>query len=181
MSSETIKYCPDCLGNDLTSKDIEISQTDPEVELFGKNRLPMQYYTIFKGFATTYTKIGDNSLCPTCKKKMIEMNLTEDEWITLNKVSLEKDFIFAMDKLKQDDIIEFTTKMSQFKGINKQDYSSKIETNKEPENTPKCPTCGSSNIKNISGTKRWFGVGLFGLASSDIGKSMQCKNCGYKW
>lgn len=47
--------------------------------------------------------------------------------------------------------------------------------------TPKCPTCGSTNIQKISGTKRWLSTGLFGLASSDVGKTMVCKNCGYKW
>lgn len=48
-------------------------------------------------------------------------------------------------------------------------------------NTPKCPTCGSTNIQKISGTKRWLSTGLFGLASSDIGKSMVCRNCGFKF
>lgn len=46
---------------------------------------------------------------------------------------------------------------------------------------PKCPTCGSTNIKNISGTKRWLSTGIFGLASSNIGKTMQCNSCGYKF
>ena len=46
---------------------------------------------------------------------------------------------------------------------------------------PKCPTCGSTNIKNISGTKRWLSTGIFGLASSNIGKTMVCGSCGYKW
>lgn len=48
-------------------------------------------------------------------------------------------------------------------------------------NEPKCQTCGSTNIQKISATKRWGSTGLFGLASSNIGKTMCCKNCGYKW
>ena len=48
-------------------------------------------------------------------------------------------------------------------------------------NTPHCPTCGSTNIQKISDTKRWLTTGLFGLASSDVGKTMVCKKCGYKW
>lgn len=48
-------------------------------------------------------------------------------------------------------------------------------------NKPKCPTCGSTNVQKISATKRWVSTGLFGLASSNIGKTMCCKNCGYKW
>ena len=51
----------------------------------------------------------------------------------------------------------------------------------QSQSTPKCPTCGSTNIQKISGTKRWLSTGLFGIASSDVGKSMVCKNCGYKW
>lgn len=51
----------------------------------------------------------------------------------------------------------------------------------EKSRVPKCPTCGSTNIKKISGTKRWLSTRLFGLASSNIGKSMCCQNCGYKW
>lgn len=47
--------------------------------------------------------------------------------------------------------------------------------------TPKCPTCGSTNISKISGSKRWLTTGLFGLASSDVGKTMKCNHCGYKW
>ena len=48
-------------------------------------------------------------------------------------------------------------------------------------NKPKCPTCNSTNITKISGTKRFVTTGLFGLASSNVGKTMECKNCGYKW
>lgn len=51
----------------------------------------------------------------------------------------------------------------------------------EKNRVQKCPTCGSTNIQKISGTKRWLSTGLFGLASSDVGKTMRCKNCGYKW
>ncbi len=49
------------------------------------------------------------------------------------------------------------------------------------QNIPKCPTCGSTNIQKISTTRRLVTTGLFGLASSNVGKTMLCKNCGYKW
>ena len=51
----------------------------------------------------------------------------------------------------------------------------------EQNRVPKCPTCGSTSIQKISTTRRLVTTGLFGLASSDIGKTMLCKNCGYKW
>ena len=62
----------------------------------------------------------------------------------------------------------------------KENYYSSINNNVS-SNQPKCPTCGSTNIQKISGTKRWLSTGLFGLASSDIGKSMVCRSCGFKW
>ena len=53
--------------------------------------------------------------------------------------------------------------------------------NKTLENVPRCPTCNSTKVEKISATKRLVSTGLFGLASSNIGKTMYCKNCGYKW
>lgn len=47
--------------------------------------------------------------------------------------------------------------------------------------SPKCPACGSTNVVKISTTKKIVSVELVGLASSNIGKQMECKNCGYKF
>lgn len=46
---------------------------------------------------------------------------------------------------------------------------------------PHCPTCGSPNVVLISSTTRWVTTGMFGLGSSNVAKTMQCRNCGYKW
>lgn len=56
-----------------------------------------------------------------------------------------------------------------------QNRDSFLITNETPKNVSKCPTCGSINIQKISGTKRWVTTGLFGLASSNVGKTMECK------
>ena len=97
-----------------------------------------------------------------------ELGLTLSEYMTIHKISANWEFKKSMAQLKKDDIVEFNLKLSQFKS-------------QSTANIPKCPTCGSTNIKKISGTKRWLGTGLFGLASSDLGKTMQCNNCGAKW
>lgn len=93
-------------------------------------------------------------------------------------ISTDENFMKAMTELYENDPIEYQLKMSRFKANLKQQESSKKV---EEDNRPKCPNCHSTNIQKISGTKRWFSTGLFGLASSDIGKSMCCKQCGYKW
>lgn len=46
------------------------------------------------------------------------------------------------------------------------------------QNLPKCPACGSLNVKKIGGVERAASVGFFGLFSKKIGKTFECKNCG---
>lgn len=145
---------------------------------------------MYRGFFTTFTYL-DNTICPKCKSRLVGMNLTESEWNILNSISLDQDFVFALDKLKIDNPIEFTLKMSQFKQnaeaskqtemIEKERQNSLSTLKASQSNIPKCPTCGSTNIKKISGTKRWITTGMFGLGSSNLGKTMQCGSCGYKW
>ena len=50
-----------------------------------------------------------------------------------------------------------------------------------PKNTPKCPTCGSTNVHLISTAKKATGFVLAGVFSSNFGKSYECENCNYKW
>ena len=48
-------------------------------------------------------------------------------------------------------------------------------------NKPKCPTCGSTNIKKISTTSKVLGAAMWGLFSKTAHSQFQCGNCGYKW
>lgn len=48
-------------------------------------------------------------------------------------------------------------------------------------NQPKCPTCGSTNIKKISLTSKAIGATMFGLFSKNATSQFKCNNCGYKW
>ena len=55
------------------------------------------------------------------------------------------------------------------------------KTNNTQSNKPKCPTCGSTNVKHISTLNRAVSIGVFGLFSSKIGKNYECLNCKMKW
>ena len=55
------------------------------------------------------------------------------------------------------------------------------EMEREQANKPKCPTCGSTNVEKISTAKKAVGFAMVGVFSSNLGKTMHCKNCGYKW
>ena len=113
---------------------------------------------------------ADTQIRPNCNSEgLIDSALTGKEINILgDATNHNKVFLKAMDDLKRNDIIEFESRMMQFK-------------KQKEDNIPKCPTCGSSNIEKISLGKKAVGGALFGLFSSDIRKTMHCKNCGAKW
>ena len=50
-----------------------------------------------------------------------------------------------------------------------------------PTPTPKCPTCGSTNIEALGTGTRIAAGAMFGLFSKTAGCQFVCKSCGYKW
>ena len=46
---------------------------------------------------------------------------------------------------------------------------------------PKCPTCGSTNIRKMGGVERGVSIAAFGIFSKKINKTFKCENCGYTW
>ena len=96
--------------------------------------------------------------------------LTISEHELIKKISWDGNFYEEMAELKQNNPIEFQIKLAELKN-----------TIQNTNNIPKCPTCGSTDIRKISGTKRFVSTGIFGLASSNIGKNMECRSCGAKW
>lgn len=46
---------------------------------------------------------------------------------------------------------------------------------------PVCPTCGSHKVEKISTSSKLVGFAAVGVFSSNFGKTMRCKQCGYKW
>lgn len=177
-----LKYCEKCLGNGYKTNLFRIP-TRPDSQ-----GLPLKYYTICDGFIDLDNAKITQEYCPQCNTKLKELHITQEEWRIIQKTSTDVNLIFALDKLKQEDIIEFNVKMAQFKQTAESieqtkeiTWQSQQQSQSQQSNTPKCPTCNSTNIKKISGTRRWLGVGLFGIASSDVGKTRECNDCGYKW
>lgn len=69
--------------------------------------------------------------------------------------------------------IIYTSKQSQIAQANAQAQ--------ELLNKPKCPTCGSTNVKKIGGIERGASIAAFGIFSKKINKTFKCNNCGYTW
>lgn len=51
----------------------------------------------------------------------------------------------------------------------------------EKSRVPKCPTCGSTNIRKMGGVERGVSIVAFGIFSKKINKTFKCGNCGYTW
>lgn len=52
---------------------------------------------------------------------------------------------------------------------------------KEKSNSPKCPTCQSTNIRRISMIESGASIFAFGILSKKINKTFKCNSCGYTW
>lgn len=46
---------------------------------------------------------------------------------------------------------------------------------------PKCPTCQSTNLKNITVTSKVVNTAMFGIFGTKRHKTFHCNNCGYEW
>ena len=83
------------------------------------------------------------------------------------------------------EIYEYNEQKSQqeYEALQRRAQQKRIEKERieKQQNTPKCPTCGSTNIEKISTTKKAVGFVAVGIFSSNFGKTMHCKQCGYKW
>ena len=82
--------------------------------------------------------------------------------------------IYEYNEQKSQQEYEVLQRRAQQKRIEKE----RIE---KQQNIPKCPTCGSTNIEKISTTKKAVGFVAVGVFSSNFGKTMHCKPCGYQW
>lgn len=48
-------------------------------------------------------------------------------------------------------------------------------------NKPKCPTCGSSNLKKFTDASKAIDTLIFGRFGTKRYKTFHCNNCGYEW
>lgn len=76
---------------------------------------------------------------------------------------------------EQNEILQKRIRKSEENRINEYQQKYLAEHNIE------CPYCHSTNTSKISTVNREISIGTFGLASSKIGKTHKCNNCGSMW
>ena len=114
--------------------------------------------------------------CPSCLDSYIKSDINVCSFCHVN---FKKSIYGTYDEVKN--YGENHPELKQSPDFNQEAYNKRI--NYVPGeyisiNSPKCPTCGSSNISKIGTLNRVVSTGIFGLASSKIGKQWHCKACG---
>lgn len=137
----------------------------------------------------------DTCKCDVCKSEMFEVPYkytTDGIAITaLNKNKIYEDLVKSSpefdeylfnnrDRIKAQKSAEYERDMAISDAI-RQGADVKTAFRNGGQNMPKCPTCGSLNVRHISGGERVASVGFFGIFSKKINKTFKCGNCGYTW
>ena len=119
--------------------------------------------------------------CKNCNNsKIIDLGKTTEEWFKLNsnqKESIIKNVLSLSDETY--DLIQEAWRNNK-KSI--QPTARPISSRSSQQtNIPKCPTCGSTNIKRITTANRAVSVLTLGIISGKIGKNYECLDCKAKW
>lgn len=160
MNQKYVKFCPIC------------NQTKQNMDWCNNEK----YKEFSKGYHFVFKPKDDIEICPSCKQgKLVDSPLTFEEFELIDDVSdSNRQFLEAMIKLKQDDIIEYQLKLQQFKTQLQQEES--IKRQQSEQSKVRCPKCGCADIGVAN---RGYSL-VWGFIGS--GKSMNvCKNCGHKW
>ena len=166
-----MKYCEYCDKSGEAKKRLE------KANITYAREAKIKCYSGFLGFASFERIDEDATVCPFCGKPIVETGMDRRDYRDLSIASKEnRQLIEEMIELKKKDPIEYEIKMIEFRKESK-----RIMDEDDSDIMPKCPTCGSINIEKISLGKKLTGGALFGLLSSNVRKTMHCRNCGYKW
>ena len=106
-------------------------------------------------------------------------------------ISEDRDFLKAMNDLRNNDIIAYKAKVAEFKAIYKQNHPDEVEDENGLMTKPKtqqpttqskpqiqCPYCNSTNTKKITAMDRIGSNIMFGIFSKKRNKEWHCESCG---
>ena len=113
--------------------------------------------------------------CKNCNKsQIVDLGYSTSEWFKLS--ASEKENVIKNTLSLTDETYELIQDMWETNKIKTNEVYEPINAYKQ-QNKPKCPYCNSTNLSKISTMSRAVSVGIFGLASSKVGKQWHCNNC----
>lgn len=124
-----------------------------------------------------------------CDGKLVHTKILVEEKIYIDNISKDREFLAAMNELRNNDIIAYKERMAKYKKIYEETHKplldNKIQSTQQQTctqvNIPKCPTCGSTNIRKIKAGERTASIIGFGIFSRKANKTWKCENCGHLW
>ena len=120
-----------------------------------------------------------NEICQYCGTKELPTKYDWDKWLFGSEYPNNLDEIIFNEYIKDNPLFDENI-YEQREGKEKLLRQASLDKQRE-QNKPKCPTCGSTNVKRISTLNRAVSIGVFGLFSSKIGKNYECLHCKAKW
>lgn len=122
----------------------------------------------------------NNGKCVFCDSPVELLNIEEGELAKISHYgSPNPDYVLAMNKLKGDNIISFTTEYNKLVEIQNQRKAENLAHQaaiKRERNTVRCPKCGSTQI--TTGQRGYsFFTGFLG-SNKTVNR---CAACGYSW
>lgn len=117
-------------------------------------------------------------LCAFCFRDVI----LSPKW---NSMSQQKKINWKFEHLPQVDISTLSEdslkKMQDKANVFDAQYRAELEEKEHPKYTPKCPVCGSPDLRRISATSKVLDVAFWGFAAGKPKKTYHCNNCGYEF
>ena len=136
-----------------------------------------------------YMQKLDGSLSISCCESDGICQYNPNAFVLVNEkyVKIGTDFKYEIPQ----EIIEDEISRIEYEEKQKQKWNAQVKQSREDWqrlqagenifNNVKCPTCGSTNTKKISGLSKAASVGLFGIFSQKVKHQFHCNNCGYEW
>ena len=176
-NSKTVLKCRNC------DPSYELGELNPRSIIRGKRA---EYC---KGFIGThigldapidYNEKLDQLICPFCNNKLIDTGLPVEDFHLIGKATdWNREILDLMMELHESNPIDYQLKLNQFKL--QQEQHEAIKEQEWERNRPHCPTCGSTNVKQITGTERAMSVVGLGIFSKKINKTYKCLKCKCTW
>lgn len=132
-------------------------------------------------------RLVEKGICPVCKNKLNKTQESTNYFRSRTEKSMPTWEDVVRHKYLKNIILdkETSSKRSDNEQKKQQDELRKLKSNssktEEKKFIPKCPTCGSVNVKLIGSGERTLSVITFGFLSNKINKSYKCLNCKYTW
>lgn len=117
-------------------------------------------------------------LCAFCFRDVILL----PKW---NSMSQQKKINWKFEHLPQVDISTLSEdslkKMQDKANAFDAQYRAELEEKEHPKYVPKCPVCGSPDLRKISATSKVLDVAFWGFAAGKPKKTYHCNNCDYEF